>query len=491
VRHRPGRSTRLLSIAAAAATLLTACSAVVDGTGTVRTVANADLQVTGDANTAFDITAKNALSDVLAFWGRSFPEIAGGKELPPLKGGLYSVDGAQLIATGTLSGPVAKDSCLARKPQDVIDNAFFCPSDDSVVWDRAPRHLVAQLEGKYGSLVVALTFAHEFGHAIQDRLGILDRNLPTIATESQADCAAGAFMAAVLHNQAPHFSATPARLDEALNGFLQLRDPPPTSSRDISHGNGFDRLSSIDDGLSKGVTFCYGNDYFHRTFTERPYVSDSDYKAGGNETLDQVLNPNDPAKDQNAGGLQPDLNRFWKIAAASINKSWEDVRIAEAAHPKCGSTSSSQFGYCPDDNTVYYSKDYAKAAYYSLSDNRVDPNTGDVTLLFNQPADFALGSLFAIAWGMAVRHQLFNGNLDDRGALTAAICYTGAYAKDINLAQGDATHQFILSPPDMDEATSAVLNLVGQDDSFGARGMTGLQRIQAFVKGYRGGLPSC
>jgi hypothetical protein len=43
----------------------------------------------------------------------------------------------------------------------------------------------------------------------------------------------------------------------------------------------------------------------------------------------------------------------------------------------------------------------------------------------------------------------------------------------------------------MDEATSAMLNLVGEDRSFGARGTTGLQRVQAFVKGYQGGLSVC
>jgi hypothetical protein len=36
-----------------------------------------------------------------------------------------------------------------------------------------------------------------------------------------------------------------------------------------------------------------------------------------------------------------------------------------------------------------------------------------------------------------------------------------------------------------------MLNLVGQPQAYGARGTTGLQRIQAFVKGYFGDLSSC
>ena len=69
-----------------------------------------------------------------------------------------------------------------------------------------------------------------------------------------------------------------------------------------------------------------------------------------------------------------------------------------------------------------------------------------------------------------------------------ALCFAGAYSEDINRQTGDATHQYILSPPDMDEATSAVLNLVNLDTAFGARGTTGLQRVQQFVAGYGGGL---
>ncbi len=40
-----------------------------------------------------------------------------------------------------------------------------------------------------------------------------------------------------------------------------------------------------------GPTFCYAKSYFDRKFTERPFVSDTDYQSGGNETLAQVLNP--------------------------------------------------------------------------------------------------------------------------------------------------------------------------------------------------------
>jgi predicted metalloprotease len=493
MRPRFSRPVQALAGAAAAMLTLGACATVVDGSPAARAAPNANLPVVGGTNAAFDTTVKNAISDVIAFWKINYPSIANGAALPPIKGGFYSVDGQQVVDTGEVNGPAAKEGCIARSAKFIVNNAAFCFVDDSIVWDRAPQHLVPVLANKYGSLLVALAFAHEFGHALQYRTGDYKLDLPTIDFESQADCAAGAFLASVQKNQAPHFRASPAQLDQALNGYLQVRDSTPASPDDLSHGNGFDRLSAVEDGAVQGPTYCYAKSYFNRKFTERPFVSDTDYESGGNETLAQVLNPAPLGANGSGGGggLQPDLNRFWKAAAQSIGKSWQDVKIAEAAHPKCGASSTSEFGYCPDDNTVYYSDAEAARAYNSLADKKIDPSTHNVSLLENQPADFALGTLFAVGWGLAVRHQLFSRTTDDAPALLAASCYTGAYSKDVNLETGDATHKFILSPPDMDEATSAMLNLVGDRATYGARGTTGLQRIQSFVKGYNGGLSVC
>jgi hypothetical protein len=380
---------------------------------------------------------------------------------------------------------------VAKKPDFIIDNAAFCTVDDSIVWDRDPNHLVGVLTNRYGPLLTALAFAHEFGHALQYRLGIFDQDPLVIDTESQADCAAGAFLAQIVAGRAPHFRSTPAELDQALLGYLQVRDSTPASNGDISHGDGFDRLSAIDDGLTKGATFCFSPTYFDRKFTERPFVTDSDYLSGGNEPLSQVLDPNDTSKDPNAGGLQPDLNRFWTAAAKLVNRPFTPVTIAQADHPKCGASSTSQFGYCPDDNTVYYSSAFARKAYYSLTDKTINENNGNVTLQDNQPADFALGTLFSIGWGLAVRHQLFGRSMTDKSALIAAVCYTGSYAKDINVATATHGQLITLSPADLDEATSSMLDQVGQSKAFGDRGSTGLDRIQSFVKGYRDGLSGC
>lgn len=486
--RRAGMAVGLVGVLAVAG-----CTSVIAGQNIPLPVApNAHLAVVGDSGGAFDQTVKNALSDVISFWTKQFPSVSHGKPLPPLKGKLYSVDGAHPSALAKQNG------CISRAGADaIVDNAFYCEIDDSIAWDRNAQHLVPVLGDEYGQLLVAMVFAHEFGHAIQQRLGLFNQNVPQIVHESQADCAAGAFTATVVANRAPHVRATPANLDRALVGYLAVRDDTPIDQRDISHGDGFDRIAAVADGFQHGVTECYKANWGDRTFTERPFQPGSqDEQQQGNEPFNQVINPgppdpNDPTKG--GGGLQPDLNAFWKSEAKSIGKSWTDVKIAQATHPKCGDTSSS-FGYCPDDNTVYFDVNYAHQAYDSMPVLNIDQQTADVSVVQNQPGDFALGTLFSIGWGLAVRHQLFNRSLDDAAALLAASCYAGAYAKDINVpatTKRPSNRQFILSPPDMDEATSAFLSLVGQEQAFGARGTTGLDRVVSFVKGYSGGLSVC
>ena len=480
--------TRQLAVVVLTSTALAlaGCTTVVSGHPRIGNAPPAHLSVHGDSGGAFDQTAKNALSDIMAFWKAEFPKVSGGKPFTPLKGGLWSVDGARVVQTHH-AGAAAHEACAARDASFVVDNGAFCQLDDSIAWDRAPSHLFAQLANRYGPLMVAMIFAHEFGHAIQYRLGIFNRNLPTIYTESQADCAAGAWTAWAMRGSAAHFrDVTPADVDHALVGFLDARDRTPGSTSDVSsgHGDGFDRLSAVADGIEKGATYCYSSGYYRsRTFTERPYSNANDYQQGGNEPLRGVL------QSGSKNFFVNDLNRFWTSAAQETNKTFTQVRIAQADHPPCDS--STEFGYCPDDNAVYYNASFAHSAYYSLPGVEFDSSNGNVRLVENQPGDFALGVLFAIGWGMAGRHQLFNRPLDDKDALTAAICYTGAYAKDINLSEFTKTHRFILSPSDLDEAASSMLNQVGKPQAFGARGTTGLDRIQDFVKGYHGGLSGC
>src|SRR5262249_17732562 len=150
---------------------------------------------------------------------------------------------------------------------------------------------------------------------IQARLHLQDVASSTIDLESQADCAAGAFTAYALAGHAPHFPLTTSDLDRALEGYFQVRDSTPSSSAAISHGNGFDRLNALQNGIAKGASYCFGKNYYKNlTITERGFVNDKDYLQGGNEPLAQVL-----GRD----GIAPDLNRFWTTAGQSVHKTFQ------------------------------------------------------------------------------------------------------------------------------------------------------------------------
>jgi len=458
------------------------CTTVVAGHGRIDALG---IPVHGDSGDRFDTEAKTALADVIAYWQRTYPTIANGAKLPPISGGLYSVDGAAVIATHKIPATARQNKCLQRRLTFIIDNAAYCQLDDSIIWDRGTNHLLPVLTRRYGPTLTALVFAHEFGHAVQHRLHITTGNgVRTIDMESQADCAAGAFAGAALAGKAPHVRITTADLDRALEGYFQIRDSTPDTPSDATHGNGFDRINALQLGIEHGATYCFSRSYLHdRSYTERGYVDPNDYYSQGNQPLAEVLG---------RSGIAPDLNRFWRHAGTLIDQRFTNVRLAEADHPPCGSADpASQFGYCPGDNTVYYSNAFARKAYYSITDVVVNRQDATVSLQPDQPGDYALGFLLAVAWGMAARAQFLHRSTTDHDALVAAICYAGAYSEDINRAQTSATHKYVLSPPDMDEATAAVLDLVDLGTAFGPRGTTGLSRVQAFVTGYSGGLAAC
>ena len=461
-----------------------------DGAGTSRGgsggdfQSNASIRVINDGRTAFDQEVKNAVADVQAFWGTNYPRVSGGKQYPELRGGIYSVDGTRV------RGALTRNACLREDPKSAQNNAFYCTADDSVVYDRNAGHLVAQLGQKYGSFMITAVIAHEWGHAIQQRLGIFaslgNSSRASVFAETQADCAAGAFIATAQDGQTAHVSVDQQQLESTLLGYLQVRDPPPVSVEQISHGNGFDRLSAMADGITNGVEYCFGERFARREFTERPFTSDIDYLQKGNLPYAQIVDPTPESPD--ATSLQDVLNDFWTEAAASVDKSWNDVRVQQAGDPDCPDTQASEFGYCPAGNYVYFTDDFARQAYYSLPDKRLDRATGRLTLIDDAPADYSLGMLFVYGWSMAVRSQLFRAPTEGKEALLAASCYSGAFTAAINTGRSEG---FQLSPPDMDEATSAVIKLVPSSKAYGADGTTALQRIQSFTRGYFGGLADC
>jgi predicted metalloprotease len=471
------RAARVIAIAVVAALCLTSCSAVKGSgkPGSISPAANvteSEFPIVGDAGTDFDQLVRNSLTDIEQFWTDAYPEVSGGAPFKELTGGVYSVE---------TNKPNSAEECMKRSPKAANNNAFYCSLDDAFAYDRVG--LVKVIADSLGPNFVPLVFAHETGHLIQDRLKI-DR--ASISIETQADCASGAFMAAesgsmtsTIRLKDRHFSIDPTNLDKIAIGMILLRDSSPQSaSANGAHGDGFDRLSAFSDGFNNGVKYCFSDDWANRKFTERPYTSADDYNQGGNQSLAETLDP--------TTNLIQDLNRFWTSAFKSINKTFKPVSVKETDSPPCAGDDPTKFTYCASDNTVYYTLAAATAAYNSVPSISIN-SSNKVVIKENGPGDFALGSMFAYTWGMAVRAQ--SGlSIDGQDALLSASCYVGAYAADINVT---ADNRFVLSPPDMDEATVTALRTVGEPDYLGMRNTTGFQRIGAFNKGYFGTIAAC
>jgi len=193
--------------------------------------------------TASDVVTRS-LQDIERYWTATFPTISNGEPFKPVQGGYHPY-------TQTDPPP----SC-GGEPGVYQPNAFYCPTGDYIAWDS--ETLIPQLRTDFGELLVGVVMAHEYGHAIQARLGVTDQ--PTVVLEQQADCFAGAWLADALADRSTAFKdIAPAQLDRTIAGVLLLRDRPGTSATaPEAHGNAFDRIRALQDGVQNGATKCTG-----------------------------------------------------------------------------------------------------------------------------------------------------------------------------------------------------------------------------------------
>ena len=134
-----------------------------------------------DANKYTECRIIGTVNSVQAFWGGELPRY--GKQWQPTKTVIYS--GTTQSACGTASNQVGP---------------FYCPLDQRVYIDAS---FFTILEDQFGSssgpLAQEYVIAHEYGHALQDQLGLLGRaqqdpqgaNSGAVRTELMADCLGG------------------------------------------------------------------------------------------------------------------------------------------------------------------------------------------------------------------------------------------------------------------------------------------------------------
>ena len=397
-----------------------------------------------------DVVTKS-LKDVERFWGQKFPGLAGGKAFQAVRGGYHPY-------TERKPPPDCGGEQGVYQP-----NAFYCPSGDFIAWDA--QSLIPQLQKAYGPLLVGVVMAHEYGHAIQTRLG--DTRQPTVVLEQQADCYAGAWLADALAGRSSAFKNVSAKqLDNTVAGLLMLRDQPGTAAlAEGAHGNAFDRIRALQEGVQQGVKKCASYNQDNLIVTEIPFRTQQEADTGGDLPYADAVNL-----------LAADAQDYWARTYPDLaNQQWPQLRVEAfdaGAAPDCPDPDATAGGsafYCPTGDFAAFD------------------NTDLMPALYKQIGDYAVGILLGDLFARAAQDRRGASTRDKAGQLTVD-CLAGSWTNDLLTEENNQNQRVRLSPGDLDEAVMALLAFGRAEEGTGP---TAFDRIAAYRKGVLEGLGVC
>ncbi len=457
----PGmRRSALAAVLTACAVPLTGCVAVIEGLPSaleppVSSVPDGEIRIVGaSADDPIDQLAANALADLEGFWSQTFPQVYG-EEFQPLQGGYFSVDPGNVDRSAYPDGV----SC-GSDPLDVQGNAFYCQAageenSDSITYDRA---FLAELAEQFGDFIPDLVMAHEFGHAVQGRVGFPPAS---ILAETQADCFAGAWTAWVADDQAQYTTVRAPELDEVLRGYLQLRDPVGTGlNEESAHGSYFDRVSAFQEGFADGVEACRDNFGPDRTLTQREF-SDAELGTGGNAPRQQL-----------PGIVESTVTPFFADVVDSAGGDFDPPAIESLDGPP-DACAEDELDYCEGENVVAIDGEGFGSEAYEIG-------------------DFALITAVAIPYALDARDQL-GLSTDDTDAIRSAVCSVGAYGRALfdDRIEQPPDNPIAISPGDIDEGIVFLLTYGGDPAVIPDVDLTGFELVDIFRTGFTQGVEPC
>jgi predicted metalloprotease len=453
------RRSAVLALLAVSVVPLSGCVRIIEGLPTslqppISSAPTGEIEIVGATDDPIDQLARNALADLQDFWTEQFPD-AYGEEFQPLQGGYFSVDPNDVDRSDYPNGV----SCGAN-PLDVEGNAFYCraagePNSDSISYDRA---FLGELAGEFGDFIPDLVMAHEYGHAVQGRVGYPPAS---ILAETQADCFAGAWTAWVADGNARYTTVRAPELDEVLGGYLQLRDPVGTGlNEESAHGSYFDRVSAFQEGFADGVAACRDNFDTDRALTQRGFSSDAEVQSGGNARPEEL-----------PGIIDVTVTPFFEDVVASAGGDFRapSVEGLDGPTPSCA---EDELDYCEGENVVAVDSGLASRVY--------------------RIGDFAVISAVAIPYVLGARDQL-GLSTDDADAVRSAVCATGAYGRALfdNRIDQPTENPISISPGDLDEGVVFLLSYGNDPEVVPDAELTGFQLVDVFRTGFTRGTGSC
>jgi predicted metalloprotease len=423
---------------------------------------------TGRIPRPYDDLVAAALADLADWWSRELPATYG-LAFTPLAGGViaaYPERQEPLPGCGSSSTSYPEINEYA---------AFYCPLGDFMIYDDGDDSLLGALAAEFGPAVMGVVLAHEYGHAVQQRIGALDRNLATIVTEQQADCFAGAWVAHARSGASPYVRLGDADVRSALIAMVTVRDPVGIDQfSEGGHGSAFDRVGAFQEGFTGGVARCALLLDDPLPLMPNTFRSDAD-----------VANDGDLPFGFDDGAIAPliveSLQAYWAFQLGALGRTFEPpvlVPESDVSGVSCGSRPL-QVGIvvCPGDGTVHVDERFARQLYD-------DPIEGR--------ADFAVGYLLGTGWADAVQHQL-DSKLTGEPRALANDCLVGAWSRDLfprDVRPGEAEDRPGISPGDLDEAVLAAITIGDpgfEDDRIGSA----FEKIDAYRDGVLGGFDAC
>jgi predicted metalloprotease len=444
---------------------------------------------------AHDAFVAVAFSDVERWWADVYPQVYGGT-FEPLSGGVYA---------GYPERQTPVPGC-GEPRTDYVDLqvyvAFYCPEGDFMAYDDGDGEgelgpsILTPLADAYGASVVGVVLAHEYGHAIQARIGALDRRLATVVTEQQADCFAGAWTGQAYRGESPLLRLGDSDVRAGLLAMLEVRDPVGTNQFvPGGHGSAFDRVGAFQEGFLAGPGRCAELLDDPLPLMPNEFQTDADAFFAGNAPYDcDELDPRVVGQDfidqctPAPVFLAEDLDDFWDEA---LGGDWSPVRVQAV-----DDLSSLPVGACSDPLVL------APEVAVCPVERRVVYDEPEVRSLYGEFGDFTLGYFYGIAWAELAQRAIESPLTGEPRALLND-CLTGAWVRDITpdrfgntprQADGDGDGEpdstVTSSPGDLDEAIQMAI-LVGDLGADVDVVGTPFEKIGAFRTGVLGGLDAC
>ena len=414
----------------------------------------------------YDNFLNAAFADITDWWTENYPVVYGAPFEPVSR--IYAHYPERGDLPDSCDGPI---DYLA-----VEQNAFYTTCGDIIVYDDA--QLLPDLVERLGAAAVGVVAAHEYGHAIQARAGVFDLDLPTVDTEQQADCFAGAWAAHVALGESDTLTFDDNDVKGGIIAMIEVRDPPGIDvvADPSGHGSGFDRVGAFQEGFINGLARCADfiqnpNPRIDLVFTE------DDFETGGNLPYAEILE-----------ALPIALDTFWKPTLDGSSIAFTPPTFVafdpNGAAPACDGQTIDQLTndatYCAENNTIVYDDAFVQDLYARFGD-----------LSFGYPLASAYSDAVQVALQSSLAgepRELLNDCLV--GAWIVDIVPTGEFTAEGRPIARNPNQEILLSAGDLDEAVITAVALGDEASTTDVVG-TAFEKIDAFRAGVLGGLPSC